>query len=109
MSYQASLDQDEPIQIASNQGWYDFSDWLEGLDEDEFPKLAFLADEGFNQPAREIADELERAIESDAPDEEVEKTAKGLVEFIRKGDPDAALVISQGFVGGDDEDLNDEA
>ena len=32
MSYQVSLDQDEPIQLASNQGYYDYCDWIESLD-----------------------------------------------------------------------------
>jgi len=108
VSYQVSLDQDEPIQLASNQGYYDYCDWVESLDPEEYPKLAYLNEEGVNQPAGAVADELEKALESDPPDETVESTAKGLVAFIRKGDPDAAIVIGQGFAGDGADDLDDE-
>jgi hypothetical protein len=105
MSYQASLDTGEPVQIASNQGYYDYCDWIESLDEDEFPKLAYLNEEGCNHPAGEIADELEAALELYPPDEDVESVAREIVGLIRKGDPDAAIVIGQGFDGeGDPED-----
>jgi hypothetical protein len=109
MSYQVSLDQDEPIQLASNQGYYDYCDWIESLDPDEYPKLDYLNEEGCNQPAGEVADELERALESDPPDEFVASTAKGLIAFIRKGDPDAAVVIGQGVDGAEPEDDGEPA
>lgn len=103
MSYQVSRDSDPAIQLASNQGYYDLCDWIEGLDEDEYPKLAYLNEEGCNQPAAEIADELEEALESDPPDDEdVESTATGLLQFLRGGDKGAAIVIGQGIDGAEE-------
>ncbi len=108
MSYEAHLDEDKSIQVASNTGWYNACDWMEGLDEEEYPEIANLNDEGICEVASEVADEFEKAMKDDPPDDDVAKTIKGLVKFIRGGDVDAVLVISNGMGGDNDDDSEDE-
>jgi hypothetical protein len=97
MSYEVSLDTDPAIQLASNQGYYDLCDWIEELDEDDYPLLAELAAEGINSPAGAIADELRSALEDDPPDDTVESTARLLLRHLTKGDPDAVVIFSNGM------------
>ncbi len=104
MSFEAILDTDQAIQVASNTGWFDCTDWFESLDMDEYPEIAHLNEYGWNEPSGEVADELEAALESDPPDDDVVDTVKGLVKFIRAGDSDAVLVISQGMGEGEAEE-----
>lgn len=105
MSYTAHLDEDEGIQVASNQGWYDYCDWIEAIDERE--SLDHLNEYGWYEPAVAVADDLEVALDEEPPSDDVASTAMGLVKFIRSGDPDAVLVISSGI--GSDSGDDDEA
>ena len=106
MSYEATLDTDKTIQIASNTGWFNVCDWMEDLE--EYPEIAHLVEHGWNEPASDVADELEDALVSDPPDDDVIKTVQGLIDFIRGGDGDATLVISNGMGGDEDSDEEDE-
>ncbi len=108
MSYEATLDTDKTIQIASNTGWFNASDWMEDLG-DEYPEIAHLVEHGWNEPASDVADELEDALANDPPDDDdVAKTVQGLIEFARSGEHDATLVISNGMGGGGDEEDDDD-
>ncbi len=103
MSFEAVLDTDEAVQVASNTGWFDATDWFETLDMDDYPEIAHLNEHGWNEPSAKVADELDAALESEPPDDDVADTVRGLVKFIRAGDPDAVLVITQGMGEGEED------
>jgi hypothetical protein len=95
MSYTVSIDVDSSRQLASNRGYDDLCDWIDGLDPERYPALTYLRNEGWFPKTFPIADELSEAIKSDPPKPSVQKTVRTLLSFIEPNDPDGVLVISQ--------------
>lgn len=102
MSYQAILDDDESIQVASNEGWYRFTDWVGTLDSAAYPELAHLAQYGWEQDLGDLAEQIEEALEASPPDDDVAGVARGLLEFLDAHEDAEALVVTQGVGGGDE-------
>ncbi len=97
MSYEAILDTDEAIHVATNKGWNDVTRWIETLPHNgDFEPLHHLAEHGESKDLDELPDAIDEAIEKQIPSPSVRKTLAGLLAFI-KGNADAnQLIISSG-------------
>ena len=96
------LNQDEEgIQVASNQGWSDFCDWARDLGADDYPSLAHLVEYGYDNDPEDLRDDIEDALENHPPDPDVASTAEGLVDFLDTQLEAEIIIISNGMTGGE--------
>lgn len=79
MSIYLSPDDSAGEQVASNQGWTDFGDWLETIDEEEYPDLIHLWEHGWSEPVLEVVRQLKEAATSMAPDDETVRQTIGMM------------------------------
>jgi hypothetical protein len=97
-----------PIQIASNEGYGDFGDWVDGLDLKKYGELVHLYEHGWCQDVADLIGQVDAAIKDDAPKSaDVMDVAKTLQQFL-DGEQDATVVtITDGL--GDKEDAEEKS
>jgi hypothetical protein len=83
MSYQIMTEDQEPTQIGTSQGWPDFCEWVDELDEEDYPELVAFCDEGDTYSAADVMVDLRQAVKDNPPDDDVLDTAKGLMRFLK--------------------------
>jgi hypothetical protein len=103
MTMIARLDTGAEFQVATNVGWMDAIRWTEGLPVEYFLAVRQLADHGWYDPFVDVIRQVERALETTPPRTSVEKTVRGLVNFL-KANPDAEAVVISDGVTDDEED-----
>lgn len=82
MSIYATVAESEPVFFSSNTGWLDVSEWIDGLDEKQFPAVVHLADHGFTDNAAELAEQLQLALSEHSPTSEVAATISELLDLL---------------------------
>ncbi len=96
MSRYAQFDEDgNQYQFASNQGWSEFGDWIESLDEDTYPQLHELWDNGTTQAIAETIEQLEHALEENPPSDNVAASADLLLTALHSNTNSNTLLITQ--------------
>ena len=94
MSYQAVLDTDEAIQVATTKGWGDVIRWIDGLDAESSPELAHLAQEGWTDKLKALADQIEGGLKDQPPSPSVASTLTDLITFLRANKDAESVMIS---------------
>jgi hypothetical protein len=94
------------VQVATNKGWSDVVDWVEGLDPETYPELTLLTAAGECGDLPGLVAEIEDALRDDAPeDESVATTLAGLAEAVKARQDQPYVIVSDGFYSGyEDED-----
>lgn len=82
MSRYLTVEDQEGIEISSNTGWSQFIDWVDGLDENEFPDLKRFADEGNSDDAQKLRDQIEEAQNDSAPIPDVKSIVDNLMGIL---------------------------
>lgn len=106
MSIYAVLDGDPEggDQVATNDGWADYCDWVDDLDSGVYPDIAHLDDWGWCQNLPELETQLRTAIEETPPeDEDTLDVANGLLAIIT-GRGDAEVITITNGVGPNSEE-----
>lgn len=99
MSIYAGFGKGPPTILASNTGWSQFGDWVDGLDVDEFSEVVHLWEHGWSQEGKTLSAQLSKAIESNQPDGDVKPIAENLVSLVAG---EEVIVITDGFGPGKD-------
>lgn len=91
MSVAATFDGKNRGTIATNNGWSEFTSWLDSLDEDDYESLRHLAHHGWIEGLEQTRDELQGALASEAgitaSDRSVgDELLKLIEEAIERGD-----------------------
>lgn len=82
------------LSLASSLGWSDLCDWATVLDQESYPDLYMLCDEGAANSAQAVAGQLKAAIEDSPPDNpEIDDTARDLIENL-DGRGDVPLYVT---------------
>lgn len=97
MSYEVtfnySKDDEATHQIASSRGWPEFAEWVDGLDEFDYPNLHALTDQGWCNRTDDVADEIEEALDEVPPvRRSVEKTARQILELFDDYSGSSAII-----------------
>jgi hypothetical protein len=102
-----SLDAGEPELLASNKGWSDFIDWVDGFDLDSEDELIHLCDHGWCQNLATLEEQLGDALEGATPsDETVRSTGKNLLEMLGKRGSTEVATVNNGMTS---EEIGDSA
>lgn len=104
MCIYASFDNDAQVQIASNQGWSDFGNWVDALDADEYDQLIIVWEHGWSQEIETLAVEIERALQESPPHETVADVAGNLLAAIKENREAEAVFVNDGFTKDDGEE-----
>lgn len=103
MSYYAQFDNKAAGDVATNSGWRDLCNWvaeLEGVEE-----LRHLTEHGWSENLDDVASELEAAIKSGKPEQDVADTASGLLaQLDEHSDADVVVITDGAGSEGDDDD-----
>ncbi len=104
MSVYASLDENEPAQIASNTGWSDVCEWIDTQDAENYPETAHLRDYGWSQETKKVAEELLAMVEDDEPTVDgVRDVVDTLMKLIGDASDAEVIEINNGMVESDDD------
>ena len=96
MSRYAQFDEDgNQYQFASNLGFSEFGDWIETLDEKDFPALYELWETGSTQDIKGATSQLEKALKENSPSENVEASAELLLTGLHSNQDSNTLLITQ--------------
>jgi hypothetical protein len=108
MSQYTVVDDDLPAEVASNTGWGQFTDWVNGLDVNGLEELHHLAAYGWSQDVKPLAEQLAKAIKEGNPSPDVTDVGETLLAQIRDGGD--VVTITNGMSADDDEptDLRDK-
>lgn len=98
MSYYLTNGTSEPTMVSSNQGWYDFTEWIEEQDPDVLTQEFIRKGETDN--LEDLLDELEEL--DDPEDDDVATVFNSLLDFLRT-EPDK-VILSNGIVEDTEED-----
>ena len=93
MSRYADFSNGAQEQVASNTGWSEFGDWLDQLPPAGVPALKRLYDSGESSELKEVARQLENALRSVPPSDDVQHSAELLLQALRDN-PTAQLTIT---------------
>lgn len=107
MSQYVSTEEEELVQVASNLGWSEFCEWVDGTEVDDYPGLHHLRKFGYDNDPDELLADLEHAIEQADPPGDVESVAYGLVDFLHEHQ-DAEIILVGGGMTSDEPDEDDE-
>lgn len=83
MSRYAEFQNGAQEQVASNLGWTQFGRWLDSLPPGAIPALKRLYDSGQSSELSEIARQLENALRSVPPSDDVQHSAELLLQALR--------------------------
>ena len=112
MSYTLDFGADAPdqpsVQVATNRGWADLSEWADGLDAGKYPALMHLVDHGWEDDLPAVAADIEKALAEDRPEGDVADTLEGIAKAIRENEKAGFVVVSAGTPTGDEEVAGDE-
>lgn len=105
MSQFATIDGQELGQVATNSGWYDFTNWIEeiqGID-----ALRHVAEYGWYEGnLLDVASNLVAVVRDGEPSPDQKSIAVGLYRMLKdRGNANGVLVISDGTGEGGDEDV----
>lgn len=103
MSIYATLDGEIGDQVASNRGWSDALDWIDGLDADRFPEPIRLVDYGWSQELPELKQQLESALEESPPDKDTASVMQSLISMLN-GTEAEVLTLTDGLAPSTEED-----
>lgn len=94
MSYVAIINKDEEdaVQIATNNGWFDFCDSVRYFD--NVDELRTLVDDGWADDEITLAANLRGIIESGDLSQDQKSIASGLLDFVEKMKPNDVITIS---------------
>lgn len=107
MSVYLNIDGEDGEQLASNKGWSDFCEWVEGLDVDAFPELSILRDHGWTQEIPAMLAELDKAVAESPPSDEVPglaATIKALRDACASNKDAEVFTIGDGFAAAEAEE-----
>lgn len=80
--------------LCSNHGWTLAAEWLEGLDEGEYPAAVAFGRDGTFDDTEELADQIEAAFGAEPPDDpEVKDTVNRLLDLLGDGRPDETASV----------------
>lgn len=99
MSLYLSVDNSSPSVIASNDGWSEFSKWVDGLDMQQAGELIHLCDHGWSQKPAEVETELRNAVHGGDPSDNVKGVADSIVSLIDK--QSQMLTVTNGVIEDD--------
>lgn len=108
MSVYASLDGGEPTQVASNLGWSEFCDWVDGLDVDGADAVVHLREYAWSDDLAAMYSQLTDSLKADKPDADVESVATTILDMIDDTADDGVLTINDGMVNEGGEEDADE-
>lgn len=95
MSTYAQFDDNgDQRQIASNLGWSEFGDWCDGLDHEKYPALVQLWEHGQSNTIPALSKELETAMEKEDPSEDVNGSAKLLLDALNANQGAASVYVT---------------
>jgi hypothetical protein len=97
VSIYASFDEHGGEQIASNQGWSDFGNWVETLDANEFDQLIVLWEHGWTPEVETLAKELGEALQKYPPDEKITATGQALLSALQGSTNAEAVYVNNGM------------
>jgi hypothetical protein len=103
MSLYLNTDSGEQLELAANAGWSDMGKWIDSLDAGTFSDLVHLWEQGWSEPVSALAAQIQRALQSNPPEANVQKTATELLQSLSTLAPDGAVVVTNGM-GDDTED-----
>lgn len=96
VSIYATLDSEAIAQIATNKGWSDFSRWVERLPA-EYVNLQHLCSHGWEEELDRVEAQLEGALNSHKPSDDVKSVGTGLLGILRSKDKATVLTITDGI------------
>lgn len=96
MSQSISTENEEMVQIASNQGWSDFCDWVQELSIDKYPSLHHLVAFGYDNDADDLANELDLALDEEDAEEDIVSTIEGMIDFLEQHDDAEIIIVGNG-------------
>jgi hypothetical protein len=83
MAYEIMTEDQEGEPIGTSQGWPDFCEWVDSLDEDSYPELVAFTEEGDTYVPKELMLEVKRAVQAEDPEPDIKDTARGLFDFLK--------------------------
>ena len=92
MSQYVSDEKGEGVQVATNLGWSEFSEWALACSVDDYPWLHHLVTFGFANESGDLAAEIRHALENSSPAADVKSVADGLIKYL-EAVPDAEIVL----------------
>jgi len=97
MSLYIQFDEDgNQYQVASNLGWSEFGDWVDGLDAEKYPQLVQLWEHGVSEDVPAITAEITTALADDDPDDPNIKDVAESVLHALNANPTAETVLTTG-------------
>lgn len=93
MSVYAKFSDSVPTEVASNQGWSQFGDWVDSLGVTEFSEVIHLWEHGWSQNTEDLTNQLNTAIQDSPPINDVVTIVRGLCSFLRGED---TVIITAG-------------
>lgn len=96
MTMQAFLDENDAGQVATNQGWADFTEWGWQLDLAKFPEVVHLSEYGWSQELANLADQINAGLVAVPPNDSAGSVAKGLLEILSYASGNESLIVSDG-------------
>lgn len=112
MSATISFGDDEiEVQVASNRGWIDVADWVEGLPHNAayYPTLLAFVEHGECADIPAMISEIKQVLSgNDHPEEKsVASTLEGLRDFCKKYESHRYFIMTDGFHSGYEDDDGD--
>lgn len=86
-------------QIASNMGWGEFCDWVDGLEVDAADEVIHLREYGWTDEPGIAADQLRDALSQSPPDANTQSVAAALGRVLVAAQADDVVAITDGMTG----------
>jgi hypothetical protein len=110
MSIYATFDDDlDDDEIASNDGWSQFLDWVDGLDLQTYGEVVHLAEHGWCQDLPTLETQLAQALAQSPPEPETRTVAEGLLALVKARGEKEILLITDGTGPEDDDEASAES
>src|SRR5205823_187150 len=100
MSYEIMNEDEEGDQVATSQGWGEFVDWVDHLDDDDFDELYRLTLEGTSNDLAKLTADIREGLVASPPTEDVRDIADGILGFLASHKGSEMVMITNGVTAG---------
>lgn len=108
MSQYFSTEEMDLVQVASNQGYADFCDWVRSLDAEKYDELTALVEEGDAYDLGYLAGQMRDALNESPPSADVVSTVEGMITFLLDNEDAEMVMVTNGMTADGDEDDGDD-
>lgn len=88
-----------PTHIASNVGYRDLCEWVEGLDVGDYGQLAHLCQHAWCQNLDGLAKQIKAALENEEPDKDTREVAETISDLLDNRDESATVATVTDGIG----------